>query len=218
MDLKLFVEIDKKTKLLIHGYIRLIQQLFPKHIPYYNIPIFINHICGIYLYQSEKWNEKQKGDSYIIDNDKKIITQNGYTGSAFLSHVVSDGKHEWKFKLINYKSGNVGIGIVKHGVDKRMDYYLGQEANTAYVYLVNSRTLNDHDGDVWMKEYGDKICEQNDIITIHLDLTKLTLSFSLNDKNYGKAFDVDQCKYIAAVDLSKKGTQIQLLSYETSIK
>ena len=48
------------------------------------------------------------------------------------------------------------------------------------------------------------------IIEMILDLNNLTLSFIIDDKDYGKAFDVENGKYRAAI-FFKKGDAITLL-------
>ena len=44
-----------------------------------------------------------------------------------------------------------------------------------------------------------------------LDLDELTLSYNIDGKDYGKAFDVEKSKYRAAVYLYNKGATVTLL-------
>ena len=91
---------------LVYGYVRSVQQIFPKNILYYNIPISINYICGLYFFQLTS-------ATYIIDDTTKIITQTKWnSGCSLLSNIVSKGKHEWKFKLIKYENEHCNICTV----------------------------------------------------------------------------------------------------------
>ena len=44
-----------------------------------------------------------------------------------------------------------------------------------------------------------------------LDLNKLKLSFIIDGVDYGTAFDVEKCKYRAAVFLRNKGDSVTIL-------
>lgn len=64
------------------------------------------------------------------------------------------------------------------------------------------------------KLYGD-VAKTGDVIDIYVDCEKRTVSFSINDIDYGVAFkDVKQGKYRLAVCLTGIGTSIQILSYD----
>ena len=63
------------------------------------------------------------------------------------------------------------------------------------------------------KPYG-KVCDTGSIIDIYLDLDKKTLSYHIDGKDYGVAFeDVKEGTYRLAVTLTGKGTTVQILSY-----
>ena len=48
------------------------------------------------------------------------------------------------------------------------------------------------------KNYCPK-CKEGDIIDMYLDLNNFELKYSINDKDYGKAFDVENTSYRAVV-------------------
>ena len=58
--------------------------------------------------------------------------------------------------------------------------------------------------------YGVKI-KQNDIIGIHIDFKNYELSFSINNKNYGKAYDIDKCNYKIVVSMYDENANLQLI-------
>ena len=64
------------------------------------------------------------------------------------------------------------------------------------------------------KDYG-QVCSTGDIIDVYLDFNERTLSFSINNKDYGVAFDnIKTGDYRFGVTLTGKGTSLQLIAYE----
>ena len=62
-----------------------------------------------------------------------------------------------------------------------------------------------------LKKYGNE-CKINDIITMILDLNNLTLSYKINDKDYGIAFaDIENTEYRAAFYTDLPDTEIELV-------
>ena len=64
-----------------------------------------------------------------------------------------------------------------------------------------------------LKDYGVKI-KDGDIIEMILNLIDLTLSYKINNTDYGKAYDVDKTSYKVAATLCAKNTKWTLLSYQ----
>ena len=50
----------------------------------------------------------------------------------------------------------------------------------------------------WGGDYAQE-CEKGDVIKMTLNMIDLTLSFEINDIDYGKAFDIKQGKYKAVI-------------------
>ena len=63
------------------------------------------------------------------------------------------------------------------------------------------------------KPYGTKFNAKDDTLSIKLDLNKRTISYAINEKDYGVAFDsIDISSYCLAVGFYNiKGTEIELL-------
>ena len=63
------------------------------------------------------------------------------------------------------------------------------------------------------RKYGSKVplCA-GDMIEMHLDVLKLELSYSINGKNYGKAYVVDKDEYRAVIMMTAPGETWQFLS------
>ena len=215
MNLKLFSQVSRRSEYSVFGYIRDIQYKLPQDIAYFNIPVSIYQICTLYFHRFERWDPNKKDSTYeIIDDYTLHQTMYGW-GSAFLTNIVEVGKHDWIFKLTEYPAHkNVCIGIVKMNKDKPTKSFLGCEPGTVYSFLANFALTNDHSArDIWETSYGE-ICKSGDEIGMHLDLNKLTLSFSINGKDFGKAYDVDKCQYKAAINMTDAGCKLQLVSYQ----
>ena len=78
-----------------------------------------------------------------------------------------------------------------------------------YAHLTNPESSIDYG-----KRYGERF-EVNDIIEMRLDCNKWTLSYKINDKDFGKAFDIEPNEYRAAITLTDGlGCLFELISYQ----
>eukprot|EP01084_Bolivina_argentea_P257898 434588_1 len=208
----------------VDGYIRKIESkiLSTNSSFYSNIPHVINYVCMQYYHIS-----KDRFDPILHSNQITIIENicgKGDTGlslrTAFLSNIVTKGYHHWKFKLIN--SGFIlylGIWKTIHDENKVLDtditynYRTGDDRDCAYLLYpqygrLRGATNNEKD------EYCNS-CSNGDIIDMYLDLYNNELTFAINDKNYNKAFDIDNTYQYRAV-INASGTwKVKLLQYKT---
>ena len=188
MDLKLFEIIDEQTKLAVFGFTRRIQRQLPSNNAYYNIPSSICMICTMYYVTfKDKWNKQLINyyDNMKIDGDRV----SGY-GRAFLENKVSEGRHIWTFKVHKHWAC-AGIGIWN------MENDPGTRKNRAYLLLYTNCRLNIHDQDgEWtdVGSYGEK-CKSGAIISIHVNFNHLTVLYTINGKEFGKAFDIRPGEY-----------------------
>ena len=220
MNLKKYSIIDDETKHLINGYIRNIQQTLSRLNNFYVINI--NQICALYYFiQYDKWNMKWKTKQWQISGDTISTPSTGFFGwqSIFLTNIVHQGQHDWKFK-IKEDNDTIIIGIWNMQNDPMnlvvADFdYLGKTESTAYAFDVDRAELNIHDArNQWTgrNSYG-VACKKGSIIEMHLDLDNLQLSFTIDNKYYGKAFDIKKAKYIACISCYSNDNILQLLSY-----
>ena len=145
------------------------------------------------------------------------------SGTAFLTKVISAGIHRWTFRIINI-SDEMNFGIYK--VISRTPATLDlsdrffSAANNGYAYEAkNSMDKTASDGNlmkpesmshhVW-KSYGAN-CKDGDIVEMILNLEEYTLSFKVNDIDYGVAFeDIEKTKYRAAIFMYVYGSNDHL--------
>ena len=221
--LKKYEIIDDRTKYLINGYIRVIQSLFDESNGYYNITTYINQICSIYYFcQYDSWNVELKSYKFTINGNTASHTgYYGYYGYAtvFLSNIVEKGEHHWKFKVKKYSQDSnliFGIWNIKHDpLSIINDKWIGNTPNSSYAFDFSCAELNIHSSkNEWtgQETYG-VICSRGSIIQISVDFNRLQLSFTINDINYGKAFDIKHGKYLCAISSNGKGNAIDLLCY-----
>eukprot|EP01084_Bolivina_argentea_P273499 465897_1 len=155
-----------------------------------------------------------KHNGYTISQN--VVTQNVNDQwiTVFLSKIVKRGKHEWKFKIETYiRDNSVMFGIWDNSNDTKQGFtqYLNEKANRAYGFYSynNSSELRLYKGGSG-KTYGVALA-QGDTITMSINLDALTLSYSINGKDCGVAFNIKKTQYKAAISFCRKGSAIKLL-------
>ena len=207
------METKKKTILtsltkeyLISGYIREFETISKTL-----IPKEINAICLMY-YQFEQWDADCIHEDYEI-NENILIKKKSSMTTAFLSNIMDKGKHHWRFQIETPDGEAIDIGIFKEECDSKrcIDSYPGKQANEAYMFSTSGHVNTYNEANAWYKQYGKK-CKSGDIIDMVLDFDDLSLSFSINDKSYGKAHEnIEITQYRAAVYLYTANHKIELL-------
>lgn len=180
--------------------------------------ITIQDILKIILAYSNIFDMFDKSTSHElikIEKDGTLIDGNlGRKSTAFGTMTASPGvKYHWQLNIIKSGSGTdnrINIGIVEADMCNNKDTWWFAKYGYSY-YSPNGKIFTYG----VQKHYGDTF-GKGDIIDVWLDLqdSNTTLSYSKNDKDFGKAFDVTPSKeYKLAVSIY--GTsQIELLSFE----
>lgn len=224
LDLKQYESINQQTKDLVNGWIRLNTLKNKDKL----IPKCVNQICCIFFcVTSDVWNMELMSEVFTTDpNNDKLLHHSGVTGlrSAFLTNIVSFGKHCWTFKIINYGPYNLMFGIwnLESLVPTKaaLDTYIGSVANTAYVFDFGFAELNIYDTNSWTGAYTyGQQCEIGSIIKMNLNMDDLTLSYCINDKDYGIAFQhIENTKYSAIITSFANQNCVELIKYEQFYK
>eukprot|EP01084_Bolivina_argentea_P241585 405522_1 len=206
-------EIDEHTMYLVRGYIRKIQKLHD-----IMIPMNIIEICIIFYFISEEWNKNLIVNNVNIQNN--IITNKLSSWcTSFLSNTYNKGHHQWIFK-VKKKIYDIFIGIcLNHKYDKKLalNTWIGNEANRSYAFSVTFATVNKFNKlNEWEDQdsYGIQ-CKDNDIISMMVDFDSLTLSYCINNKNYGIAHHIKAGTYVVAVTVSRKGESIEFVKHKS---
>ena len=96
-------------------------------------------------------------------------------------------------------------------IETRVDNYTPRDG---YGLIVNyRRTTYDDDGKRGF--FGNGYCKSGDIIEMILDLNNMTLSYTVNEEQWGVAFsDIEQTTYRAVVSTNITQEAIELMSYQ----
>lgn len=100
--------VDVRTKDLVFGYIKRVQELLPGD----NIPRLVTHWCLLYFYESELFDREKHGKLFEVNESRTTVnkTANG-DASAFLTKVVDRGVHRWKFRIVSHTDMTCTINI-----------------------------------------------------------------------------------------------------------
>ena len=153
---------------------------------------------------------------------KQIITKidrdfdyknNNYGISAINS--ISNMIYKWKLKIIEMNSNGVDIGIASKQIPNDD---ITSDGNIYYKFSTNTafglKKANEQRFDFW-HEYGDK-WQQNDTITLCLDLKQQQIKMMINDKDQHIAFiNIEKDEYRVAVTIGNIHDKIELISYDT---
>eukprot|EP01084_Bolivina_argentea_P109548 195826_1 len=201
-------------RLLVLGYIRSIG----KEYKIKNFPKEVTDI--IHEYEKlvhDKWSKKYSHKDIIINEESisSISWSACDEGTAYGSEVIDHGVFEWRIKILCplsriyqvYSAGPL-IGIIEDNesvLQRWQDDIEWNECSDGYqyegiignFYTGNSTATNiiSHNSEcIWF--------DQNDILTMTLNLDERTLSFKMNDKDWGVAFgNIEQKKYRLALSM-----------------
>ena len=216
---------------LVFGYIRESNKCI--------IPLIINYFCLKYFWETDEWDITKIG-LLIIKNKKTILLNknSNFYNSAYLSRICDVGIYHWKFKIKQISMGWNIIGIWEQQNSNRLpptstyftDTRLGGNnfgMDISSGYLVCPSSGGHYLGyspsscaTCKLSKYSKRKrycrgCINGDIIEMHLDFIKLELRFSINDNDFGKAFEIKfNSKYRAAICFQKgPGCEMKLLSF-----
>eukprot|EP01084_Bolivina_argentea_P203089 346909_1 len=198
--------INTATCDLVNGYIREFQALLPAKNTYFIIPNVINYICMIFY--ANTWDvDNMSIHCELKENTVKQIDRSH--SSTFLVNIIDSGRHSWKFKISFGKdryawSHLIGIWTVNPAANE-------SQIGGGYGFVASQGVICSPGFSSVELNYGIK-CKSNDIIDMCLDMDLLTLSFGINDVDYGIAYsNITPGKYRAAVNLFAQGDTVELL-------
>ena len=107
-------EIDKRTQLIIFGFVRESQKILPCNTSFYTIPSLIIHIILSFYFEADYF-DKFASNIEITEDGKKmrVKSANGWVNVYGKIEIdsMSDICCYWKIKIIK-KTSNMFIGIV----------------------------------------------------------------------------------------------------------
>ena len=223
--------LKRKNRLCVDGFVREIKmnQIVPSE---------INDICMEYYHISnDRFDPQFKHYGLEIHSGTIVCPNSGNVSEgAFLSNIVSKGRHKWTFKIISmFKRSRSYYGYWYIGVYKMniQDYnkadpslflnavYNGSNREIAYALNLQCGELR---GDVNIeslyylsKEYQYESCQEGDVIEMYLDLDDYTLVYAINGKlDTKRTVNIEATRYRGAIAFAsaKKGDQIECVQYE----
>ena len=210
--------IKRRDESGVNGYIREIEKnSFSNHAFYKEIPKIINDLCCEYYHESkDRFHPKLHGTKLKMQTVQAIHDNSFGTNSAFLSNIVSKGIHKWRFRQIGQPA--TFIGIIDNSIDftKYFLYesYYWELPSSSFGVLLEEGWLHGGDKGLYHKRQYCPLTRNNDIIEMCLDFHNMELKFIINEKDYGKAFDIAAGEYRAGVCLSWNSTGFELLQYD----
>ena len=216
------VSVDKdgnriKTDILVSGYTRQEGDRYGMEIPQ-EIMMLIFRFWFIAV--CDTWKKSLCCSLFDITNEcarltkKATVEDEGFwLCSVFGHHVVDHGIFEWKIKFnTNIKWICIGVCFDDEEMLKKNkennDYGFDKDAGC---FLLNSNGIIYHKNTDYV-EYCDAFTIKDTVITMTLDIDKNSISYKINDKDYGVAYDqLIQDKYRLAVTMSNANEEIELL-------
>lgn len=197
--------LQKINAVTVIGYTRRVQAEMMVNITKYIIQLILIYYCS-----ADKWMNNSDHDEQsvtrlisgtILHLCRKRLSGSRYIRSApvqsvtYLSNFISTGIYKWTFKIkLLHQGYNVHIGIFSTIAMQSFCYCFGSEGIAIYRMDTD---LHEHDTE---RIYG-CMCKQNDTIEMVLDTTNQSLSFVINSKKYGVAFNnIAEDSYRAGVE------------------
>ena len=167
----------------------------------------------------ERFDESLVHNALTVDERQDIVSgyqdpeKDGDRYSAFGTIIADrDAKYHWMLQILEMGDESVNIGIIEQDeAEKNLEeYWWGEDFGYSYY----------QDGQIYCssfftgEDYGEAL-QCGDIVHIWLDLKENNdLSFCINDKQFGKAFDIDPGQYRLGVSLKKGKIKLILLEIE----
>ena len=213
-----------KSKFIVFAYMEqhrreLFKDVYNDNIYYNNMPDLVLNTCLLFYHsQKDEWDRDQVGSRIAIIRETVKLSSGSDCQSAFLSNIVDQDIHIWKFKLKRVaKKGSwkmVGIWKINVGYPILHSPFTSRKYNGyGYVFGVARKTNIDKRTYDWGPSYG-VTCKSGDIVEMIVDFKELSLSYRVNGNHQGVAFKIDKTKYRAAVSMDMKGDMFTLLQYE----
>ena len=223
--------VDQETSYLVSGYIRAIQKEFNERI----IPTEVIDLCIIYYFITEFFSKCGKDMKISADNDSFTTKLEGYSwNTAYGNNIIDMNKtpnliYEWtiqcteKYFILGLESTdfkNINTDISDSGryfykdTKQKCKYYGWYTASSLHTnnYMndaIHHKTFNED----WSSDLQDIDRE----IMMELNCKNKTISYSVNNKNYGIAFKNVEAtqQYRLGVSMCTDGTT-KLLNFKTT--
>ena len=202
-------QIPQRNKDLTFGFIREHEKCVKNTA---TIPTMIKYLSLVYLnVNKDKFDRNLSLCSDRIEINGQTAIWKVVAWNCYLENIATKGIHIWSFKCS--ESGNIDmLGVIKVIEGKELpqdeEYFDGDDG---YGIIMGSYQGIGPTPDKWPHYITVK--GRRDIIKMRLDMNNLTLSYTMNGMDLGKAYDIEMGKYRAAITGSN-GSSWTLLSYQ----
>ena len=163
----------------------------------------------------DRFDPHNLGTYHSLQGNTIIHTGKDGRASTLFEKKVRDGKHKWQFKIKKYgrfKSMAIGIWKCETGKAPKNSWFPLEKNGYGYV-IGKGCTASHTEAGGTDKRYGIR-CKENDIIEMYVDFTGQTVKYSVNGKDYGVAFNIDNVPYKVAISSCWKNDSVEFLEYK----
>ena len=207
---------------LVNGFVREIATLSSV------IPRDINDLCLCFVNLTEDnfdvttiTNEINHNGNIVICNEvayRKRV-------NVYLTNTADKGNHIWRFRLIFpddplfriFSKAAIGVFKTKYKMEPSGGFNWNKhenDINTGYEFMHNGEVTNPDPTDVHPKVSWNFAMNDNDIMTMKLNMNKLTLCLEINDVEVEKIQQLEDTEYRAVVSIDCTEDGWELLSYQ----
>ena len=221
VDLSSLKKVRPSVSKLIFGFCREIHQSFISEDAYYSVQPLIVYTCLAYYYIKHEWDMTNVSKECLIEGDFITKIEQTYDTTSLLTDEISNGIHEYEFKIISYNHKglnyyDVSIGIISSEYyennknDLIHECFLDKETSFGFTPSKGVKECYEYDGDA--VEYGVR-CPKGCIVKMTVDLDNNQLKYKVNDEDLGVAFDnIEKKPYKIALYLYGKGCKVQIMN------
>lgn len=223
VDLSKIKHMSKRCKYAVFGYVRNVQKSLPPT-NYYNIPEGIIYVCLLFFGNIYEIDSELTSDNLKYDDNCIECTSKGYN-YLFFKEIMISGQYEFRFKMksVNTAKSNHDffIGIKEENETKTKVGKFREATTPSFCYVgtyMHSKTQwKDRGQAVVFKNSGThknkygKYLQDNDMITMIVDMDQKELKYVVNDIEYEVAAKFKDGSYRAVIMLYDVGDAIEML-------
>lgn len=191
--------LSKKMQFTVYGYIH-------EHQSSSNlkIPQDIILLCLLFYGDTDAWDPKCIPTTMKLDH--KTLTQcRNAPANVCCQAIIESGSIEWRFRI---EEANP-FGMLKIGIWKIRSLQ-NQPPLTGYIYNMNANGYEYNVVNALRDKYGMEY-RSGSIITMTLDMNKLSLKYVLDGMDCGVLWTVEKCKYRAFVSMFCMNDSVTIL-------
>ena len=197
-----------KTDILVSGYVRNMGKNYELL-----IPEPIKDMCFLFwlIKVCDEWDKESSSKGIKIDG--QIVVKTGSTTqSIYGRESISTGSYSWQIKFKTHIEWFC-FGIIEDKTETLKkytdDHVYGHNPNGDGCFLFCS-------GEFWIKDVESEYChalgDKDTVITMTLNMDKHSISYKINDEDFGSAIDsLDKSKYRMVLSLYYKDESVELL-------